>query len=183
MSCVGFADGDSTVRNLHMSKLVCAANTACHGIECSKTNPGQSPRHCTLRSATRIVRSSNSDCYTRADSRNKHGIRSAIVHPSRHKKIIRGGVVQLQWSDINTDREWKKHSKTSCHGFAEKNVISRDLEASKMECMRNRLCYGIECERTYEPNPKDCTLRAEVKLSPILTFTPTFIHTRPYLDH
>ena len=155
-SCLGFADNDRTVRSFHLSKLICASNVACHCIECRRDDPNA----CTLRSATKLVSSTDADSYTRTDSRRNHGSPRVIVHPGKQKSGKLGPSYQIP----KADTDWKKHEARSCQGFASPHPVSRDLEASKVECDRNSRCYGIECERTWQPNPKDCTLRAHVIL-------------------
>ena len=160
-SCTGLAHDDMEVRSLHLSKLMCASNDACHCIECERTSSGRNPQRCTLRAASQTGSSGSSDCYTRTDSRDGHGTHPVVPHPSKHRLRTRDDVVQLP--RMVADREWKKHDAASCHGFANGDALSRDLEASKLACKENKYCYGIECERTFELNPKDCTLRSQVK--------------------
>lgn len=161
-SCLGFADDDRTVRSLHLSKLMCASNFACQCIECKRGDTNA----CTLRGATKRVVRADSDSYTRTDSRRNHNSPRVIVHPGKHKSK-RGPSYKMPKADV----DWKKHEARSCHGFASLHPTSRDLEASKLECARNIRCYGIECERTWQPNPKDCTLRSQVKLQSSVFFS------------
>lgn len=79
------------------------------------------------------------------------------------KKVVKPPAASTE-STTSSSRKWKKHPSRSCQGYANGDTQSRDLISSKLACLSNEDCVAIECERTNDPNPKDCTLRSHANL-------------------